>query len=149
AYSGLLARMSLGRIMVRTYLVSIVAILAFAVTLRAAAFRDRMSYVLYLGVAMFGLITTSQFWIVGNLVFTSLEAKRLFGFLGAGAIAGGISGGYLTSWLAPVMDSENLLFVAAGLLVIALFVNQTIWSRFVPPFDRTIQIRQAKSMHEL
>lgn len=149
AYSGLLARMSLGRIMARTYLVSILAILAFAVTLHAEAFRDWMSYVLYIGVALFGLITTSQFWILGNLVFTSLEAKRLFGFLGAGAIAGGISGGYLTSWLAPVMDSENLLFVAAGLLIIALFVNQTIWSRFVPPFDRTIQIRQAKSMHEL
>ena len=149
AYSGLLARMSLGKIMVRTYLVSILAILAFAVTLHAHAFRDWMSYVLYIGVALFGLITTSQFWILGNLVFTSLEAKRLFGFLGAGAIAGGISGGYLTSWLAPVMDSENLLFVAAGLLTVALFVNQRIWSRFVPPFDRTIRIRQAKAMPEL
>jgi hypothetical protein len=47
--------------------------------------------------------------------FDAREAKRLFGFIGPGAIAGSIFGGYLTSLLAPYIGSENLLFVCAAL----------------------------------
>ncbi|MEL6821867.1 MAG: hypothetical protein AAFP70_08915, partial [Calditrichota bacterium] len=58
-------------------------------------------YAFYVWSAIFGAITTSQFWILANYVFNAREAKRLFGFIGAGAISGGIFGGYLTSFLAP------------------------------------------------
>ena len=51
-------------------------------------------YVYYIGVSLFAVITTSQFWILANLVFNTREAKRLFGFIGAGAIAGGVFGGW-------------------------------------------------------
>jgi AAA family ATP:ADP antiporter len=83
-YSRLLNRLPLGTIMVRTYLISIFTLIVFAVLLRLDLYRDWMSYVFYIGVALFGLITTSQFWLLGNLVFSSLEAKRLFGIIGAG-----------------------------------------------------------------
>ena len=91
-----------------------------------------MSYVFYIGVALFGLITTSQFWLLGNLLFSSLEAKRLFGIIGAGAIAGGISGGYITSALAPLMDGKNILLVASAMLMVGMRINQRIWLTFVP-----------------
>lgn len=148
AYSRLLNRMPLGTLMVRTYLISILSLLTFAILLRLNLFKDWMIYLFYVGVALFGLITTSQFWLLGNLVFNSLEAKRLFGFIGAGAIAGGISGGYVTSLLAPVMDSINLLFLSAGLLIISMVVNHRIWVKFVPAFNPSVQIRQSKTLHE-
>ena len=90
AYSRLLTRMPLGTIMKRTYLISVLSLVAIGMLLKFHLFQDWMSYVFYIGVALFGLITTSQFWLLGNLVFSSLEAKRLFGIIGAGAIAGGI-----------------------------------------------------------
>ncbi|MBP6680882.1 MAG: HEAT repeat domain-containing protein, partial [Saprospiraceae bacterium] len=148
AYSRLLNRMPLGTIMLRTYMISILSLLTFAILLHLHLFKDWMSYLFYIGVALFGLITTSQFWLLGNLVFSSLEAKRLFGFIGAGAIAGGISGGYITSVLAHVMNSENLLFLAAGMLIVGMFVNRKIWLMFVPLFNRAVQIKQTKTLHE-
>lgn len=147
-YSRWLRRLPLGSIMYRTYLVSILALLLFAFLMYFDLFQDWMSYVFYIGIALFGLVTTSQFWLLGNHVFSSLEAKRLFGFIGAGAIAGGISGGYVTSTLAPLMDSENLLFVAVGLLTVGMLVNQQIWKAFVPPSDPSIQLKNTKNFHE-
>ncbi len=147
-YSRLLNRMALGKIIFRTYLTSIIGILFFAILLRLEWFDEWIIYVFYIGVALFALLTTSQFWILANLVFNAMEAKRLFGFIGAGAIAGGVSGGYITSVLAPVMDTANLLFVAVGLLLIGMWVNRKIWTLFVPAFNHAIQVRQTKSIHE-
>src|SRR5258706_3663040 len=73
SYSRLLHRTPLGRIMIQTYAVSILCLLAFAFLLKFHLFEDWMSYLFYIGVALFSLITTSQFWLLGNLVFSSLE----------------------------------------------------------------------------
>jgi len=148
AYSRWLNRIPLGALITRTHLISIFCLLTFAILLRLDLFKDWMSYLIYIGVALFGLITTSQFWLLGNMVFSSLEAKRLFGIIGAGAIAGGIVGGYVTSLLASVSDSINLLFYAAGLLIISMAVNRRIWSRFIPEYNRSFQLRQTKALHE-
>ncbi|MDQ3016747.1 MAG: hypothetical protein M3R25_08555 [Bacteroidota bacterium] len=147
-YSRLLHRLPLGKIMIRTYLVSIFCLLTFGLLLQFQLFPDWMSYVIYIGVALFGLITTSQFWLMANLVFSSLEAKRLFGFIGAGAIAGGISGGYVTSLLSQFMDSKNLLFVAAGLLLITMILNHRLWGEFVPLDHHERQEKKTKTLHE-
>ena len=147
-YSRLLHRWPLNRVINRTYLISLVGLLSFAILMQTHLFQNWMAYIFYIGVALFGLVTTSQFWLLGNLVFNSLEAKRLFGFIGAGAIVGGIGGGYVTSTLAPLMDSQNLLFLAAGLLMISMFVNRSIWSTAVPVSDSSSKIIQPKSLHE-
>ncbi len=88
-------------------------------------------YAPYLFVAIYGLLTTSQFWILANLVFNVREAKRLFGFIGSGAIAGGIFGGYLTSLLSEVISSENLLLVAAVLILICIPISSYLWKTYV------------------
>ena len=147
-YSRLINRNQLGSIMLRTYLFSILGLLTFGVLLTFNLFPNWLAYVFYIGVALFGLITTSQFWLLANLLFSSLEAKRLFGFIGAGAIAGGISGGYLTSLLTQFMDSKNLLFVAAGLLFISMVLNQRIWIKIVPAYSKAKQEPKTKTLHE-
>ncbi|MCJ7714727.1 MFS transporter, partial [Candidatus Bathyarchaeota archaeon] len=78
-------------------------------------------------VAVFGVLSASQFWIFANLVFNAREAKRLFSLIGSGAIIGGIFGGYLASILAPLLGSENLLFVGVFFLLICIPVNKAIW----------------------
>ena len=88
-------------------------------------------YLPYLFVAIFGLLTTSQFWILANMIFNVREAKRLFGFIGAGAIAGGISGGYLASFLTRFIPSPDLLLVAALMLLACVPISGYLWKHHV------------------
>ena len=46
--------------------------------------------VLYIWVGIFGALAPAQVWTLANFVWTTREAKRLFGMLGSGGIAGGI-----------------------------------------------------------
>ncbi|MEO5905446.1 MAG: hypothetical protein ABIQ11_01880 [Saprospiraceae bacterium] len=147
-YSNILHRLSLEKVMRRTYQFSIMCLIIFGVLLQFHWFADPMSYVFYIGVALFGLITTSQFWLQANMVFSSLEAKRLFGFIGAGAIAGGISGGYLTSLLTQFIDSVNLLYVAAFFLFISRMLSRKIWMEFLPEQENLSQPQKSKTLQE-
>ena len=147
-YSKILNRLSLGKLMLRTHVISILSLLGFGILMQLHLFADWMSFLFYIGVALFGLITTSQFWLLGNFLFNSLEAKRLFGFIGAGAIAGGISGGYLTSIMTGFIDSQVILFVAAGMLTINLILNQRIWDTLVPGVISGKTNKPAKALEE-
>jgi AAA family ATP:ADP antiporter len=126
-YSRLLFSISLHRIMRGTLWYSVLSLLAFGCFLLFGVMEELVLFLFYIWVAIFALLSTSQFWVLANLVFNAREAKRLFGFIGAGAIAGGIFGGYLTSLLARFMRVEFLLFVSALLLLICLPVLQKVW----------------------
>ncbi len=126
-YSRLLRSRPLNKIINYTLLVSVASITVFALLLRLNYIETWVLYLFYVWVAVFGVISASQFWIFANIVFNAREAKRLFGLIGSGAIAGGIFGGYLASILAPSIGSENLLFVGVLLLLICIFVNKAIW----------------------
>jgi len=90
---------------------------------------DWFYYTFYVWVALFGVLTTSQFWLLANYVFNAREAKRLFGFIGAGAISGGIFGGYLTNFLAHIIGTANLIFFCITFLFISIFIMKYVWRR--------------------
>ncbi|WP_194850273.1 NTP/NDP exchange transporter [Nonlabens antarcticus] len=90
-------------------------------------FNTILAYTFYTIVALFALLATSQFWVMANVVFNVREAKRLFGFIGAGGIAGGIFGGYLTSLLAEHVGNGILLIFAGFLIMGCIFVMNAIW----------------------
>ena len=98
------------------------------IILRTANLNDWLLYLYYIGVSLFAVITTSQFWILANLVFNTREAKRLFGFIGAGAIAGGVFGGYLTSIIVSKFGNATAIIVAAALLMVCIPILRKIWS---------------------
>lgn len=148
AYSRLLNRLPLRRMMARTYWTAILGILVFGTLMRLGLYVEWVLYPFYIGEAIFSLLITSQFWIQANLVFNRLEAKRLFGFIGAGAIAGGVGGGYVTSVLAPLTDSVNLLFLAAALLAVAWFVSRRVWAEHLPESDEAALALQSRDQHE-
>lgn len=84
-------------------------------------------YGYYLSVSIFAVLVTSQFWIIANMVYNAREAKRLFGFIGAGAIAGGIFGGYLTTIIASIFGNKVVILVAACLIVCCVPILQIVW----------------------
>ncbi|QJP33727.1 hypothetical protein F0365_04555 [Nonlabens sp. Ci31] len=94
------------------------------------------AYLFYTMVAMFALLATSQFWVMANVVFNVREAKRLFGFIGAGGIAGGIIGGYLTSVLVGFLGNGVLMMIAGLLIALSTIVFQRIWKTRVQTLSK-------------
>ncbi len=78
--------------------------------------------VIYIWVGCYGVIATVQVWTMVNEVFATRQAKRLLGFIGAGGIAGAVSGGAVTRALAPRIGTINMLLVVVLLLVACIGV---------------------------
>jgi len=76
--------------------------------------------VFYVWVGMYGAIAATQVWTLANDLFTTREAKRVFGVVGAGGIFGGILGGFLATFLTKKIGAVNLPLVAAVLLASAM-----------------------------
>lgn len=127
-YNKALEKKPLNRIVELTLLGSILSLVIFGFAIKFDFAKGNLLYIPYIWVAIFGLLATSQFWILANLVYNIREAKRVFGFIGAGAIAGGIFGGYITSILAGIIGVEDLLFVAAFLILLCVPILRYIWN---------------------
>ncbi len=140
-YTRILTRYSLYTILRGTLYGSMLSLLGFGLLLYGGIQESLVLYLFYCWVAIFALLSTSQFWLLANLVFNVREAKRLFGFIGAGAIAGGIAGGYLTSVLATAIRVEWLLFLAVFLLGLCLPFLRRIWEQGVLPAQAQEQVR--------
>ncbi|HEY5689214.1 MAG TPA: hypothetical protein VIS27_12995 [Yeosuana sp.] len=141
-YDRALEKYALNIIIDRTLIGSVISLILFAIAFKFDLANGFLLYIPYIWVAIFGLLTASQFWILANLVYNVREAKRVFGFIGAGAIGGGIFGGYLTSLLTTVLYSEDLLFVAAVLLVFCIPITRYIWKHEIVklnPFQVSIR----------
>jgi AAA family ATP:ADP antiporter len=72
----------------------------------------------YLWVGMFGILAVAQVWTLANFVWTTREAKRLFGMFGSGGIIGGSFGGFLSGWIAEHFGAESTLLFMAGFLIV-------------------------------
>ncbi len=128
-YSRLSRKIRLNYFMAVTLLFIVLNLLIFWYFLYLNITAAWFLYLFYIWVAIFGVIATTQFWLLANYIFNAREAKRLFGLIGAGAISGGIFGGYLTSYLAPVLETSNLLFFAIGFMIFSLILMLTIWRK--------------------
>jgi len=138
-YSHTLKVTPLNRIIIRTIVFSIFIFFLFWVLLFINFLEGWVLYLFYIWVSIFAVLSASQFWILANIVFNTREAKRLFGFIGAGAIAGGIFGGYLTSVLAHLISSENLLLVCIFLLSFCIPITKRVWKSSVTDVQTTYQ----------
>ncbi|SHJ41600.1 ATP:ADP antiporter, AAA family [Arenibacter nanhaiticus] len=147
-YSKALRKFALNKIIETTLMVSIVLLLGLGVFLQLGARTNWVLYFFYVWVAIYAVLSASQFWVLANLVFNIREAKRLFGFIGSGAILGGIFGGYLTSLLAPIIGVENVIFVAAGLLMLTLPLLRNTWRNRVKKLNDFKQKKRSISPEE-
>jgi AAA family ATP:ADP antiporter len=82
---------------------------------------------LYVWVGMFGVVAPAQVWTLANYVLTTREAKRMFGFIGSGATAGWIIGGFVTRFTATRFGAESSLIGMAVCLVIAGIIVDRLW----------------------
>jgi ATP:ADP antiporter, AAA family len=83
----------------------------------------------YVWVSVFNLFVVAAFWGLMADVFTREQAGRLFGFIWAGASAGGLIGPALDKVLVGPLGSVNLLLISAGLLLVALVLMTQVIRR--------------------
>jgi AAA family ATP:ADP antiporter len=81
----------------------------------------------FLGLVM-GILLISQFWTLANDIFDARQAKRLFGFIGAGSVLGGMMGSGLTTQ-AKRLGTPNLLLVSAAVLALCVVIVWTVLRR--------------------
>lgn len=105
------------RLVLRSLGLFSVVTLAFYVAFFVGVPGDWPYGLLYVSVEILGALSMIQFWTFSGDVFSSRQAKRLFGFIGAGGVLANVVCGFAVGALAPAIGPEQLLLV-----VVALFV---------------------------
>lgn len=103
------------------YLFLVVNILVFWLLLTADVAPSVVSKAFFIWIAVFSVFAVSIFWTVMSDLYSSEQGVRLFGFIAAGASLGNILGPKLNTFLIGPIGVANLLLVAGGLLVLAVF----------------------------
>ena len=85
--------------------------------------------VFYVWVKLFGVLVPTQIWTLANYVLTTREAKRVFGMVGGGGIAGWIFSGFFSKTIAKRFGAESLLLGMVLFLLICTGLIVLIWRR--------------------
>jgi ATP:ADP antiporter, AAA family len=76
-------------------------------------------YALYIWSGLFGSVSLVLFWLVLGSFYTVTQAKRLYGFIGAGSVLGALAGAAAARAITGLLDTETLLVVAAGAMLVS------------------------------
>lgn len=94
---------------------------------------------LYVAVEAMGALVVIQFWTFAQDVFTSREAKRLFGLIGAGGQVANVIYGFLAATVSSTLGAESLLVLCALNLVACGFLAWHIGRRFGSAAGNTVR----------
>jgi AAA family ATP:ADP antiporter len=84
--------------------------------------RDWVPAAFYILTLILGILLISQFWTLANDIYDARQAKRVFGFVGAGASLGGAMGSGLTRFLVESVGMKTMLLMGAGTLGLCLAI---------------------------
>ena len=141
-YNKALRTFSLLKVTSISLVVFSLGFLGLSAILEFSYLKDWVLYFYYLGVSLFAVMATSQFWVLANMVFNVREAKRLFGFIGAGAIAGGVFGGYLTSLVVTTFGNKQVIFLAAILILCCIPIIRKIWKLRIHKLNAYVRMQR-------
>ena len=147
-YNWLVERFSIKIVAIASVLIFSGFFLFLSYIIYAGIENNALLYFYYLSISLFGVLLTSQFWVIANLVFDLREAKRLFSFIGAGAIAGGIFGGYLTTFLADNFGNAVVALVATVFLLLTLPLILWVWHLRIDRLNKYIKHDRKAGKHQ-
>ena len=107
----------------------ILNLLLFWLWFRVQADHTWIARTYYVWVSVFNLFVVAAFWSLMADIFSREQAVRLFGFIWAGASAGGLIGPFIARELALPIGAVNLLPISAGLLFVALLLMMQVIRR--------------------
>lgn len=89
-----------------------------------------LSIVFYVYISLFALVTVTYFYQYCQSLLTIREAKRIYAYIGSGAIAGGVFGGYFTSVFIPYTGNSGLVLASIILLLISAYIIYELHQSF-------------------
>jgi ATP:ADP antiporter, AAA family len=130
---------------------AVVTLCASAVTLGFFALHRRLGiagvYALYVWSGLLTTLLLVHFWELVGARFTITQAKRLYGFIGAGGVAGAIAGSGAASLLSHFLPPQKLVLVAALGFAVAGFLPLLFAERGAGPRDAASPPLLAESFH--
>src|SRR5258706_2059055 len=115
-YGAVVARLPRRRFIPLVYHFFVANLAIFWLLLALGVERRLVARVFFVWISVFNLFAVSVFWSFMADLYSSEQARRLFGFIAAGGSAGALAGPALTIGLAKALGPTNLLVVAALLL---------------------------------
>jgi len=117
AYTRLPPRLRGNRVFMLTLALFAATMLVLRALLGAAPDSLAVVGAVYVLVDAFAVLCVTQFWTLACEVFTTREARRLFGLVGAGSTVAMLAFGGLTNATVRLTGAPNLLYLMAILLV--------------------------------
>ena len=77
--------------------------------------------VFFVWVSVFNLFVVSVFWSFMADIYSREQGRRLFGLITSGGSIGALLGGLVTSAIVTKIGFQNLLLIASGVLLVAVF----------------------------
>ena len=114
-YTAATARLARRHVIPATQAAIVVLLVVFSLLLRTRA--EWVTVAFYLFGQILGILLISQFWTLANEVYDARQAKRLFGFIGAGASLGGAAGATIVATIVHAIGTDSLLLVSAATLI--------------------------------
>ena len=91
----------------------------FWTAMRGGTARPAVLYAVYVWTGLFGSWAMVQIWTLLGRTHTMTQAKRLYGFIGGGAVLGGVVGAVLARVTISMMSPRSAVLMAAGIFVVA------------------------------
>jgi AAA family ATP:ADP antiporter len=121
-FAGLASRIRLASFLPWVYGFIAITLIVFFCLFRAVADDRWIAAAFYVWVSTFNLLTISVFWSLMADIFSSDQAKRLFGFIAAGGTVGTICAPAFTILFVRALGTNNLLLVSAAGFAITGFL---------------------------
>jgi AAA family ATP:ADP antiporter len=117
-YGWLVSRFPRRVFLPAVYLVFIACLLGFYVAFHRET--PGRGFVFFVWVAVFNLFAVSVFWSFMADVFSNIEARKVYGYIGAGGTLGGLTGPWITRTLVLDLGVANMMLVSVGFLALCL-----------------------------
>lgn len=124
-----------------THIFNLLCLAAWAYLQMNDSMRSSLSLLTYVYVNLFSLVTVTLFFQYCQSLLSIREAKRVLAQVGAGAIAGGVFGGYFASGLVLIVGNiglilASILFILLSLLIMYIVEKHYADSIVPDPIDR-------------
>jgi ATP:ADP antiporter, AAA family len=123
-YAGFASRIKLATFLPWVYGFIAITMVIFYVLFQRVANDRWVAAAFYIWLSTFNLITISVFWSLMADIFSTPQAKRLFGFIAAGGTLGTVTAPAFITFFVKTIGTNNLLLIsAAGFAITALSVR--------------------------
>jgi ATP:ADP antiporter, AAA family len=121
-YAGFASRIRLATFLPWVYGVIALSMVGFYFAFAAHENSRWLAAAFYIWLSTFNLLTISVFWSMMADIFSSPQAKRLFGFIAAGGTVGTIAAPAFIAFFVKTLGTDMLLLISGGGFLITAFL---------------------------